>query len=200
MLKSITWRLSFARRLFHKSLRLLDAGDPFSTSEAVMAAQDGLETFLVAVCNHLELNPSPKGAGSVVQKPAKQIPSGKQHVHRFEALNKLRVNIKHYGTAPQEHAARVLVAECYGHCKSIASADLGINLDELSLSDGIPNQLVAGALAEAEKLIDDADARGFLKCVGFAFRYAHKRLSTGFSGRRIARVDRGKSFEEGEFA
>ena len=30
--------------------------------------------------------------------------------------------------------------------------------------------------------------------------HAVLRLSTGFSGRRIARVDRGKSFEEGEFA
>jgi len=155
MLKSTINKILLARRLYQISQENLNSTNETSLSIGVNLLQDSVESFLLAVSEHIDA-----GVGSNTNFDKyfdlinKKI-SPKELPFRFplNSLNKLRVNSKHYGLSPSKTEADGLLITVRELFEEVSIQIFGKEFVTISLID----------------LLDDGEAREFLKIAEESF-------------------------------
>ena len=99
MRKNIITKILLSRKLYQLSLENLNSDNELSLSIGVILLQDSVEIFLLAVAEHIDAsignNSNFNQYFDLINK--KLSPKELPFKLRLTALNKLRVNAKHYG-------------------------------------------------------------------------------------------------------
>ncbi len=155
MLKSTINKILLARRLYQISQENLNSTNETSLSIGVNLLQDSVESFLLAVSEHIDA-----GVGSNTNFDKyfdlinKKI-SPKELPFRFplNSLNKLRVNSKHYGLSPSKNEADGFLITVREFFEEVSIQIFQKEFGTISLIG----------------LLDDGEARGFLKIAEESF-------------------------------
>jgi len=104
MRKNIITKILLSRKLYQLSLENLNSDNELSLSIGVILLQDSVEIFLLAVAEHIDAsignNSNFNQYFDLINK--KLSPKELPFKLRLTALNKLRVNAKHYGLSPSK--------------------------------------------------------------------------------------------------
>jgi hypothetical protein len=111
MRKSIITKILLSRRLYQLSLENLNSDNELSLSIGVILLQDSVEIFLLAAAEHIDAdvadNTNFNKYFDLINK--KLYPKELPFRFRLNSLNKLRVNIKHYGLSPSKSETTGLI-------------------------------------------------------------------------------------------
>lgn len=152
---SVMHKLLLARRLFHLGEENLASNNDLSLSIGVNLLQDSVEAFLLAVSEHVN-------AGIQAKTPFEQyfglinIKIGPKKLPfrvPLTALNKLRVNSKHFGLAPAKSETERMLVTVREFLDEVTQSVLGLSFASVSLID----------------LLRDGEAKCFLKEAEVAF-------------------------------
>lgn len=151
MTTSILHKLLLARRLFELCRENLSAVNDLSLAIGANLLQDSVEAFLLAVSEYLNANVT---AGTKYDQyfdliNAKISPKELPFRSRLVALNKLRVNSKHYGLTPAQSEIQSLVITVREFFDETTKSILGRSFSTVSLidllRDGEPKELLKAA-------------------------------------------------------
>lgn len=159
MQKSIILKLMLTRRLLDLSREHLNSTAELSLAVGVNLLQDSVETFLLAVAEHV--NASIQAKTSFEQYidliNAQITPQTLPFRTRLLALNKLRINSKHWGIAPAQTEVSGLLVTIREFCDEVASSVLGVTFSSVSLIDLLRDGEVKELLRGAERAHADGD-------------------------------------------
>lgn len=152
MTKSFLNKLLLARRLYNLACENLRSTNDLSLSVGVNLLQDSVEAFLLAGAEHVNAQVQAKTAFEQYFDliDAKIAPKTLPFRTRLVALNKLRVNSKHYGLAPAQSEVGGLVIAVREFFDEVASSVLGLSFATISLVDLLSNGEAKDLLKEAE--------------------------------------------------
>lgn len=153
MNKSILHKLLLARRLYELARENLNSANDLSLSVGVNLLQDSVEAFLLAVAENVNAQVQAKTAFEKYFDliDAKTTPKVLPFRARLLALNKLRVNSKHYGLAPAKSEVSGLLVTVREFFDEVTKSMLGVELSSVSLIDLMRD-------GEAKNLLKDAEA------------------------------------------
>jgi hypothetical protein len=164
MNQSTLHKLLLARRLYELARENTSAANDISLSIGINLLQDAVELFLLAVSEHVNAGVQ---SGTNFDKymdliNAKILPKELPFRPRLVALNKLRVNSKHYGLAPARSEVEGLQVTVREFFEEVASSILGLAFATVSLIDLVRDGEVKELLREAESAFSDGNFEGCL--------------------------------------
>jgi len=114
--------------------------------------QDAVEIFLFAVAEHLGVSLKEKGGfdgyfDQINSKTGKELPFRP----RLNALNKTRVNSKHYGVQPERKEVQGFLTVAGEFFEEVSRDLLGVEFARISLVHLISNEKIGQALADANE-------------------------------------------------
>ena len=143
-------------RLYELARENLSSANDLSLSIGVNLIQDAVETFLLAVGEHVNAptlsNTSFDRYFELIDQ--KITPKELPFRAKLIALNKLRVNAKHYGLAPSQSETQGLIITIREFFDEVAKSILGLSFASVSLID----------------LVRDGNAKELLKSAEESFR------------------------------
>lgn len=152
MNRSVLHKILLARRLFELSRENLSSANDLSLGIGVNLLQDAVEAFLLAVSEHVN-------AGVQARTPFDQYfdlindkikPRELPFRPRLLALNKLRVNSKHFGLAPAKSETEGLLLTVREFFEEVTKSVLGVAFATVSLIDLLRDGEAKSLLKEAE--------------------------------------------------
>lgn len=156
MNRSFLHKLLLARRLYELARENLSSVNDLSLGIGINLLQDAVEAFLLAVSEHVNA-----GILSGIHFDryfelinGKIAPKELPFRTRLIALNKLRVNSKHYGLAPAQSETEGLLVTVREFFDEVAGSVLGLSFATVSLID----------------LVRDGEAKELLKAAEQSFR------------------------------
>lgn len=155
MKKSIIHKLLLTRRLYELGKDNLASANDLSQNIGVNLLQDAIEVFLLAVSEHTNANisNSTKFEQYIDLINEKIRPKELPFRSRLSALNKLRVNSKHYGLAPAQSETKGLSITVREFFEEVTQTILGLSFATISLVD----------------LLRDGQAKEFIKAAEVAY-------------------------------
>jgi hypothetical protein len=152
MTKSTLHKLLLARRLYELARENTSAANDISLGIGVNLLQDAVELFLLAVSEYLNVSVKvnmhfDKYVELIDEKIA---PKALPFRARLFALNKLRVNSKHYGLVPARSEVEGLVVIVREFFDEVSSSILGLAFATVSLIDLVREGEAKELLREAE--------------------------------------------------
>ena len=155
MNKSTIHKLLLTRRLYELARENLNSSNDLSLSIGVNLLQDAVEVFLLAVSElvNASILPTTKFEQYFDLINAKISPKELPFRSRLSALNKLRVNSKHYGLAPAESETKGILITAREFFDEVTQTVMGLSFATISLID----------------LLHDGAAKEFLKIAEAAF-------------------------------
>lgn len=159
MNRSVLHKLLLARRLFELARENLSSANDLSLGIGVNLLQDSVEAFLLAVSEHVNAGILAKTAfdqyfdlinGKI--KP-KELPFRS----RLLALNRLRVNSKHFGLAPAKSETEGMLVTVREFFEEVTTSVLGITFATVSLIDLLRDGEAKSLLKEAETAFVNGD-------------------------------------------
>ena len=152
MNRSAVNKVLLARRLFDIAREHLNSVSELSLGIGVNLLQDSVEAFLLAVSDHLNAG---VGANTSFDKyfeliEKKIAPKELPFRARLLALNKLRVNSKHYGLAPAKSVVEGLPITVREFFEEVSKTVFGVTLATISLVDLLRDGEVKEFLKEGE--------------------------------------------------
>lgn len=159
MNKSILHKLLLARRLHELARENLNSANDLSLSVGMNLLQDSVEAFLLAVAEHVSAQVQAKTAFEQYFDliDAKTKPTVLPFRARLLALNKLRVNSKHYGLAPAKSEVSGLLVTVREFFDEVAQSMLGVVFSSVSLIDLLHDGEAKNLLKEAEQVFTAGD-------------------------------------------
>lgn len=164
MNRSILHKLLLARRLYELSRENLSSVNDLSLGIGVNLLQDAVESFLLAVSEHVSAGiQSRTNFDRYFDLINEKInPKELPFRTRLVALNKLRVNSKHYGLAPSKSETEGLSLTVREFFDEVTKSVLGLTFATVSLIDLIRDGEPKDLLREAEAAFQ---AQDFEKCL-----------------------------------
>lgn len=152
-------KLLLARRLYELARENTSAANDVSHGIAVNLLQDAVEIFLLAVSEHVNADVQ---SGTKFDQyfdliNKKIAPTELPFQPRLIALNKLRVNSKHYGLVPAKSELDGLQLTVREFFDSVAASTLGLDIATVSLIDLTREGEAKELLREAEAAFRDGD-------------------------------------------
>lgn len=152
-------KLLLARRLYELSRENLSSANDLSLGIGVNLLQDAVEAFLLAVSESVNAGIQ---SGTNFDRyfdliNAKIGPKELPFRARLVALNKLRVNSKHYRLAPAKSEAEGLLVTVREFLDEVTNSVLGLNFATISLIDLIRDGEPKNLLREAEAAFHGED-------------------------------------------
>lgn len=148
-------RLVLIRLLLARAEEDARLSPPFST-DSVNRLHDVVEMFLALAAQeqHVAIPRDFVGYWDVLEKAL-----GRPLAYRaqMQKLNKVRVNLKHYGVEPTEREIQASVAAVRGLLEDESRDLLGIALDDVSLHDAVNQEAVRGLLTSAERRWEEGE-------------------------------------------
>lgn len=135
MNKSITNKILLARRLADMAQTNLRSSNDLALGIGINLLQDSVEAFLLGVAEHVnaEVKANTSFDQYFVLINAKIAPKELAFKSRLLALNKLRVNMKHYGLAPAKSETEGLLVTVREFYEETAKNVLGASLATITL-------------------------------------------------------------------
>jgi hypothetical protein len=136
MIEHVIRMVRLARRAFLLSRQQISSARELDLCLGVNLLQDAVEMFLLAVAEHVDA-PTKKNATidhyleSIRTKTGQALPFSA----RLLALNKLRVNVKHYGIVPDRTEAEAFAAVAAEFFEEVSVTLLGQSFSTISLID-----------------------------------------------------------------
>ncbi len=164
-------RLAFIRFLYQQGLGQSRQPEPFSAT-ALLSFHDAVELFLVLAGERLHANlpsqvPFPEYWDKLKPRlPAGASLSGKSAMVR---MNKLRVNLKHYGAIPSSTDLEQLRADVTTFFIDSTKSLFGADFERLDLMDLIVHQGIRDLLQQAEEKAASNDYTEALALLSEAF-------------------------------
>ena len=118
----------------------------------IILLQDSVELFLIAICEQLEVNNTENitfyGYFKKIKEkmPNEEIPLKSEMLK----LNKLRVNIKHYGVRPYIDDCKMLHNNVYNFFKKLSERYLKIDFNSISLINLLSARILKKIMKQAE--------------------------------------------------
>ncbi len=148
-------RLVFIRLLLARAEEESLLSPPFST-DSVNRLHDVVEMFLALAAEHNHVGIPPKFVGywGALEKPL-----GRPLTYKapMQKLNKVRVNLKHYGVEPTSDEIRASVAAVRGLLEDECQDLLGIALEDVSLFGVVTEQRARELLESAKKKWEEGE-------------------------------------------
>jgi len=162
--RSILHKLLLARRLYELSRENLNSTNDLSLGIGVNLLQDAVEAFLLAVSEHvnagIKSNTAFDNYFDLIN--GKISPKELPFRARLVALNKLRVNSKHYGLAPAKSETEGLFLTVREFFEEVTKSVLGLTFATVSLIELVQDGESKELLREAEAAFQ---AGNFEKCL-----------------------------------
>jgi hypothetical protein len=155
MNQSVINKILLARRFYELARENSASGSDLSLSIGVNLLQDAVETFLLAISEHVNANITSKTSFEGYFDLINQKINPQELPFRLKliGLNKLRVNSKHYGLAPSKSEVEGSLVAVKEFFEEVATSISGKPLVAVSLID----------------LVTEGEAKGFLKAAREAF-------------------------------
>lgn len=155
MNRSIIHKLLLTRRLYELARENLNSSNDLSLGIGVNLLQDAVEAFLLAVSEHVNagITNTTKFDQYFELINAKIAPKELPFRSRLSALNKLRVNSKHYGLAPSQTETKGILETVREFFDEVTKSIIGLSFATISLID----------------LLRDGPAKEFLRAAEEAF-------------------------------
>jgi hypothetical protein len=156
---SVLHKLLLSRRLFDLARENLSSANDLSLGIGVNLLQDSVEAFLLAVSEQVN-------AGIQARTPFDQYfdlingkikPKELPFRSRLLALNKLRVNSKHFGLAPAKSETEGMLVTVREFFEEVTKSVLGVTFATVSLIDLLRDEEAKSLLKEAETAFLDDD-------------------------------------------
>jgi hypothetical protein len=183
-------RLLIAKTLLD-GIRFQSSTEPtrFSTTTNVLTAHDAAELAIAAIAHQLGVSP-PKDQNYLMSyfDPIKQKAHSQQDVYGkdyFSSLNRVRVDIKHYGVFPDARQWARVGETTYGHVSKWCSDYLDLRFSQLDESALLENDVVkshfvaAREAAEGGKYKESLEELGKALFTAFAENLALRGLEVG---------------------
>lgn len=159
MTKSILHKLLLSRRLYELGRENLSSVNDLSLAIGVNLLQDSVEAFLLAVSEYLNAGVT---AGTKYDQyfeliNAKISPKELPFRSRLVALNKLRVNSKHYGLTPALSEVQGLVVTVREFLDETTKSILNLSFSTISLIDLLRDGEQKELLKAAEQAVESGD-------------------------------------------
>ena len=152
--QSVARRLKFAKHQLNAGKRALAEPSDFAAGEAILRFHDALETFLLAVADHLNIPRAWRNFHQypgTISKETKTTFSGASIVNE---VNDLRVETKHYGRYPRYRDVLDLAGRIDHVFEANAQQYLGLSFPAISLASSIEHQPTSAAVAKAEAALE----------------------------------------------
>jgi hypothetical protein len=132
-------KLLLSRSLYHLAKENLDSISGIRLSIGCNLLQDAVESFLLAIAEHVDAGVDPKtGFDRYFELINSKIsPSELPFRSRLNALNKLRVNSKHYGLQPSKSELDPLLTTVSEFFDEVTRSNVGKAFATLSLVDSL---------------------------------------------------------------
>lgn len=159
MTKSILHKLLLARRLYELGRENLSSANDLSLAIGVNLLQDSVEAFLLAISEHLNAGVT---TGTNYDKyfeliNSKISPKELPFRSRLVALNKLRVNSKHYGLTPAQSEVQGLAVTVREFLDEMTRSIIGLSFATISLIDLVRDGEVKELLKAGEEAFESGD-------------------------------------------
>jgi len=159
MNRSVLHKLLLARRLFELARENLSSANDLSLAIGANLLQDSVEAFLLAVSEHVNAGILAKTAFDqyfdFINEKIK--PKELPFRSRLIALNKLRVNSKHFGLAPAKSEMAGMPVTVGEFFEEVTTSVLGITFATVSLIDLLRDGEEKSLLKEAEAALVNGD-------------------------------------------
>lgn len=140
-------RLVNAKLVMHRAVGFRNQSSDIDLSIALLLAHDAVELLMLAVLDHLAIAPQKNreflSFWIEIKSPS---PPDKG---AMAALNKLRVNFKHYGILPHPTEVRELITRAVGFFENVLRLYCDLSYEDISLADLILDPAVRNQLNEA---------------------------------------------------
>lgn len=187
-------KLLLSRTLYHVAKDHARSTSGVSLSVACNLLQDSVESFLLALSEELNAG---VGSNTTFDKyfdllNVKTAPYELPFRQRLIALNKLRVNSKHYGLEPSRSEMEPIITTVWEFFDEVMRSRFGKAFATISLVDLLPDREVKLLLRSAEEAFQAEDYRSCLiMCrqalfVTFEYRYDSRPFSTKESSHTFA--------------
>jgi hypothetical protein len=166
MNRSVLNKLLLARRLLELARENLSSANDLSLAIGVNLLQDSVEACLLAVSEHVNAEILAKTAFDQyfdlinTKIEPKKLPFRSQ----LFALNKLRVNSKHYGLAPAKSETEGMLLTVREFLDYVTTSVLGITFATVSLIDLLQDGEAKSLLKEAEAALVNGEFETCLEC------------------------------------
>jgi hypothetical protein len=157
-------KIILSRSLYHLAKENFVSASGVRLSIACSLLQDSVECFLLAISEHVNAG---IGQGTTFEKyfdliNQKIAPKELPFRVRLIALNKLRVNSKHYGLQPSKAEMEPLLTTVWEFFDEVARSNFGRAFATISLVDLLRDNEAKDLLREAEAAFNSADYPGSL--------------------------------------
>jgi len=164
MNRSTINKLLLARRLYQLAFENIGSDNELSLCIGVNLLQDSVESFLLAVSEHVNAGVSASTKFDKYFELIDKKISPKELPFRLNllGLNKLRVNSKHYGLVPAKSELEGLAVAVREFFAEASISILGKNFNTISLLDLVREGEAKDCLAAAQRAFE---SRNFTKCL-----------------------------------
>ena len=165
----ISKRLLYVKYLLSRAKPANADRNDLSVAVSLLLIHDAIEMLMLAVVEHLQV-PMPKKwdfmdfwteIGKHHTEPPQRI--------LMDALNNMRVGLKHKGNLPNPHRVRDLLPRIEVFCEDVAKMYIQIDLAELSLADLVADDEVRNTLRKARQAFLPGDKNDAFVNVRIAF-------------------------------
>jgi hypothetical protein len=152
VLPDIHRRIVNAKYIFERATSIQAENAEMSLSIALLLAHDAIELLMLAMLDHVGAKPNTRRNFMEFWADMKQA-TGQQppDLIPMEALNKLRVGLKHNGNLPHAQTVKDLIPRCKGFFENVLNAYCQLRYDDVSLIDMLPDAEVISLLKKAEE-------------------------------------------------
>jgi len=158
MLPDILRRIVYAKYVLERAARIQAENDEMSLSISLLLTHDAVELLMLAVLDHLKVPIKKRREFMDFWQEIKQ--AGHPEPPDFipmEALNKLRVALKHNAIFPNPQTVRDLFPRARGFFENVLKSYCQLAYGGISLIDLVPNLDVRDILAGARQKFDSGD-------------------------------------------
>lgn len=170
MLVDIQRRIVNAKYIFEKAVAIQSEPSDMNLSIALLLAHDAIELLMLAVLDHVNAKPNARRNFMDFWPEMKLVTSVEPpDLIPMEALNKLRVGLKHNGNLPHSQTVRDLIPRCKGFFENVLKAYCGLNYQDVSIIDMLPDPEVISLLKKSETDFESGDQFNAMLNLKFAF-------------------------------
>jgi hypothetical protein len=196
--KEVADQLLLSKSLLEK-IRLQAAPNPdrFSLATHILTAHDAAELALAAIAAHVGKMPGPNEQFLMKYlDKLKELHPERDVVGRgyFIQLNRVRVDIKHFGVFPDPSQWFRVADTVYGYVSALCSEYLALSLDDLDESTLLISDEVKRWYDLARDFMAKDEYREVLECLAIAM-FVLFRESAGLRGLAVGRADAGTAIK-----
>lgn len=167
MNKSLINKLLLCRSLYFQAQENIKSSNGVRISIACNLLQDSVESFLLGLCEKLDINVPEKAAFSkyIELINEKISPLELPFRQNLNSLNKLRVNSKHHGLEPAKNELEPLFLIVWEFFNQASQSHFGKSFSAISLVELLRDSEYKDLLSSAEQCFNAKDFRGCLENV-----------------------------------